>query len=233
MIRALIAERTDPVLFELSYDYVGDLSETVALMWPARDQDGSLPHEQGGHELRNSSTPSSPPSPRSANPNCRRSSPLARCARRDRALGAAEARHRRAAHRRFGAARQDRRRRARRQGRAGDRADLARLHAALCRTVRLARRPRRQAGEPRSGAVPAGDARACARGRRSSPRSIPPISWREWKWDGIRVQAVAGLDEHGGTTSRLYSRTGEDISGSFPDLIEALRLPAARSTANC
>src|SRR5499433_3086994 len=35
MIRALITERTDPVLFELSYDYVGDLSETVALMWPA------------------------------------------------------------------------------------------------------------------------------------------------------------------------------------------------------
>src|SRR6266852_8911722 len=34
MIRALIAERTDPVLFELSHDYVGDLSETVALMWP-------------------------------------------------------------------------------------------------------------------------------------------------------------------------------------------------------
>ncbi len=36
LIRSLIAERTDPVLFELSYDYVGDLSETVALMWPAR-----------------------------------------------------------------------------------------------------------------------------------------------------------------------------------------------------
>src|SRR3954452_11043819 len=35
MIRALIAERTDPVLFALSHDYVGDLSETVALMWPA------------------------------------------------------------------------------------------------------------------------------------------------------------------------------------------------------
>src|SRR5947208_8901421 len=34
IIRALIAERTDPVLFELSHDYVGDLSETVALMWP-------------------------------------------------------------------------------------------------------------------------------------------------------------------------------------------------------
>src|SRR6476660_8472222 len=43
MIRALIAERTDPVLFELSHDYVGDLSETVALMWPA-------PHD--AHQVR-------------------------------------------------------------------------------------------------------------------------------------------------------------------------------------
>src|SRR3979409_1579508 len=34
LIRTLIAERTDPVLFALSYDYVGDLSETAALMWP-------------------------------------------------------------------------------------------------------------------------------------------------------------------------------------------------------
>jgi DNA ligase-1 len=38
---------------------------------------------------------------------------------------------------------------------------------------------------------------------------------------------VAGLDEQGNMIPRLYSRTGEDISGSFPDLIEALRLPAA------
>src|SRR5216684_2714136 len=35
LVRSLIAERTDPVLFELSYDYVGDLSETIALMWPS------------------------------------------------------------------------------------------------------------------------------------------------------------------------------------------------------
>src|SRR5215510_10385242 len=40
MIRGLIAERTDPVLFALSHDYVGDLSETVALMWPARKEGG-------------------------------------------------------------------------------------------------------------------------------------------------------------------------------------------------
>jgi DNA ligase-1 len=49
----------------------------------------------------------------------------------------------------------------------------------------------------------------------------------EWKWDGIRVQAVSGLDEHGAIVARLYSRTGEDISKSFPDLIDALKSPAA------
>ena len=34
LIRALISERVDPTLFYMSYDYVGDLSETVALLWP-------------------------------------------------------------------------------------------------------------------------------------------------------------------------------------------------------
>src|SRR6201984_249526 len=38
LIRDLIIERTDPVLFGLSYDYVGDLSETVALMWPSQSR---------------------------------------------------------------------------------------------------------------------------------------------------------------------------------------------------
>jgi DNA ligase-1 len=48
----------------------------------------------------------------------------------------------------------------------------------------------------------------------------------EWKWDGIRVQAVAAQQD-GGMVARLYSRTGEDISKSFPDLLEALHLPGA------
>src|SRR4029077_18020645 len=46
VIRALIAERTDPVLFELSYDYVGDLSETIALMWKGRDQIDASPCQE-------------------------------------------------------------------------------------------------------------------------------------------------------------------------------------------
>lgn len=44
----------------------------------------------------------------------------------------------------------------------------------------------------------------------------------EWKWDGIRVQAVA---ENG--LRRLYSRTGDDISGAFPDILEAMDFEGA------
>jgi len=42
----------------------------------------------------------------------------------------------------------------------------------------------------------------------------------EWKWDGIRVQLVAR-----GGEKRLYSRSGDDVGGAFPDIIAAL--PAA------
>ena len=43
----------------------------------------------------------------------------------------------------------------------------------------------------------------------------------EWKWDGIRVQIV-----HAGQETRVYSRTGDDIGGSFPEVAEALTFPA-------
>src|SRR2546423_10973057 len=39
----------------------------------------------------------------------------------------------------------------------------------------------------------------------------------EWKWDGIRVQLVARGGER-----RLYSRSGDDIGGAFPDIVESL-----------
>ena len=37
MLRALVAEQMDEVLFAYSYDYVGDLAETIALVWHERD----------------------------------------------------------------------------------------------------------------------------------------------------------------------------------------------------
>jgi ATP-dependent DNA ligase len=49
----------------------------------------------------------------------------------------------------------------------------------------------------------------------------------EWKWDGIRVQAVAARRPDGGMVRRLFSRTSEDISASFPDLVEAFTFDGA------
>ena len=43
----------------------------------------------------------------------------------------------------------------------------------------------------------------------------------EWKWDGIRVQLVNAGDE-----TRLYSRGGDDISHTFPEMLPALDFPA-------
>ncbi len=39
----------------------------------------------------------------------------------------------------------------------------------------------------------------------------------EWKWDGVRVQAVCD-----GGVRKLYSRTGEDLTAAFPDLEDVM-----------
>ena len=43
----------------------------------------------------------------------------------------------------------------------------------------------------------------------------------EWKWDGIRVQVVST-----GTETRVYSRSGDDISAAFPEIAAVLPIPA-------
>ncbi|WP_431321718.1 cisplatin damage response ATP-dependent DNA ligase [Rhizobium sp. YTU87027] len=39
----------------------------------------------------------------------------------------------------------------------------------------------------------------------------------EWKWDGIRVQL-----SRSGDTRKIYSRSGDDISGAFPDIVDSI-----------
>ncbi|WP_122468136.1 cisplatin damage response ATP-dependent DNA ligase [Brevundimonas lutea] len=49
-------------------------------------------------------------------------------------------------------------------------------------------------------------------------KKLDPFAYAaEWKWDGIRVQAVSE-----GGVRRLYSRAGEDISNAFPDVLDQL-----------
>ena len=40
LLRGLVESRVDPVLFGWSYDYVGDLAETIALIWPRGETTG-------------------------------------------------------------------------------------------------------------------------------------------------------------------------------------------------
>ena len=99
LIRELAATRTDPVLFAWSYDYVGDLAETVALMWPARSTNApyaTLGRGGGGVGDRTEGG--------AVRHRCR----VAGCIRSVGAARLAEADHRWSARRRIGAAGEDR-----------------------------------------------------------------------------------------------------------------------------
>ena len=219
MIRALIAERTDPVLFALSYDYVGDLSETVALMWPADPSQRPNKAPTLTDVVETLGTLGKAQLPGQIARWLDGLDETGRWALLKLVTGGL---------------------------RIGVSARLAKTAAASL-----------GGKEPDDVEVlwpgltpPYLDFFAWLEGRGDKPVSSDPAPFHppmlahaieepelgaldasefmaEWKWDGIRVQAVAGEDGDGAIVSRLYSRTGEDISKSFPDLVDALRLPAA------
>ena len=149
LIRNLIAERTDPLLFELSYDYVGDLSETVALMWPAPSVTASA--DQGREEISLTTVIGT----------------LARLGKAElpsrlaRWFDALDETGRRVfADRRVGAISEIRARGAQWHRSPGHRNAVARVAASLRRSVCLAGRSRRKTRKRRARAIPATDARA-------------------------------------------------------------------------
>jgi len=240
LIRSLIAERTDPALFELSYDYVGDLSETVALMWPAHRTPS--PHPGGAVALPNGGVESIAV----GEPSLTLTDVVETLA----SLGKAQLQQQLA---RWLDALDETGRWA-----------LIKLVTGGLRvgvSARLAKAAVAALGDKDvhdveviwpALAPPYRELFAWLEGRADKPVSGDPAPFRppmlahalddadlvalnpadfsaEWKWDGIRVQAVAGRDgkTDGRLVARLYSRTGEEISKSFPDLLEALRLPGA------
>jgi DNA ligase-1 len=218
-IRALIAARTDPVLFALSYDYVGDLSETVALMWPPDP----------------AQRPNAAPS---LSDVIGRLSTLGKAqlpAQLARWLDALDETGRWALLKLITGAL-----------RVGVSARLAKTAAASLgdkdpdevEILWPGLRPpyldlfawlEGKAGRPVTrDAAPFRPAMlAHAVEETSFDQLLPEDFLAEWKWDGIRIQAVAGLEPDGKLVSRLYSRTGEDISRAFPELVAALRVPGA------
>ncbi len=223
LIRDLIAERTDPVLFGLSYDYVGDLSETVALMWPKAQAPLT------GHN--------NPPPPTLAEvvTTLRTLGKTELPKQLSRWLDELDETGRWALLKLVTGAM-----------RIGISARLAKTAAA-----ELGDKDPHDIELIWPGLVPPYlDLFAWLEGRGEKPVNLDPAPFRpvmlahaientdfanldaadyiaEWKWDGIRVQAVSGRDARGYMLARLYSRSGEDITRSFPDLLPSLHLPGA------
>jgi DNA ligase-1 len=239
LIRDLIAARTDPVLFAFSYDYVGDLSETVALMWPktpSHAQSAQLPPRKVGDVGEHAIGHNNPPPT------------LTEVVTTLRMLGKTEL--------------------PKQLSRWLDELDetgrwaLLKLVTGAMRigiSARLAKTAAADLGgkDPHEIELmwpgltpPYPDLFAWLEGRADKPVNLDPAPFRpvmlahaiedtdfvnldpadyiaEWKWDGIRVQAVSGRDTRGHQLARLYSRSGEDITKSFPDLLPSLHLAGA------
>ncbi|MFO1117491.1 MAG: cisplatin damage response ATP-dependent DNA ligase [Beijerinckiaceae bacterium] len=220
VVRSLLAERMDPVLFEMSYDFVGDLSETVALLWGAT-----------GVVQRDDNLSNRPPLLLSeivdtleSTERLNLGSQLATW------LDALDETGRWALLKLITGAL-----------RVGVSARLAKTAVAELGGVE----PDEIEVVWHGQSAPYLELFRWLAGKGERPTSLNPAPFRpamlaqpldektldrmdprdflaEWKWDGIRLQVSSGLGADGERVLRLYSRTGEDVTRSFPDLADAL-----------
>ncbi|WP_295813880.1 cisplatin damage response ATP-dependent DNA ligase [uncultured Nitratireductor sp.] len=206
MLRTLIGERMDEVLFAYSYDYVGDLAETISLVWPAPP--GRAVPPRLGQVVETLSKVSRSDAPTVMAELLDRLDPSARFALIKLATGGlrigVSARLAKQALAAFG------------DKNVGEIEELwhgfeppyEALFAWLEGTADKPESAVKALFRPVMLAHPVGD---------DDFAKLDPKNYvAEWKWDGIRVQATC---EDG--MKRLYSRTGDEISGAFPDLLAA------------
>ncbi len=215
MLRALMADRMDPVLFGYSYDYVGDLAETVSLVWPEPP-----PH------LKPNRTPTLAEVVHALQTASRSDGPTVLARLLDNA--GIDARYAIIKLVTGGL-------------RIGVSARLAKQALADFGKVDVAeieelwhglKPPYTELFAWLEGRAPKPEKAAKALFRpvmlsnpvedRDLEKLAPADYAAEWKWDGIRVQAVSE-----GGVKRLYSRTGDDVSGAFPDLVDAMGFEGA------
>ncbi len=213
LIRALAEQRTDPVLFAWSYDYVGDLAETVALMWPERRSNARPP-------LLAEVVEALAATPKSELPHLVAgwldASPAAvRLAILKLITGAL---------------------------RVGASVRLAKIALAELSGGTIAADDIEEVWHGLSPPYDPLFAWVEGRGERPDPADAPvfrppmlahPLEApdlaaldyatfaAEWKWDGIRVQLVSTP-----AGRRLYSRGADDISGAFPEIVEHMAFDA-------
>lgn len=222
LLRSLISERTDPQLFALSYDFVGDLSETIALMWPENGEIGDTDSSELlslFQVVTDLETAGKTDVPRLLATWLGRLDETGRWALLKLVTGGL---------------------------RVGVSARLAKTSVAKLGGLDVS-----DIEEVWHGLNPPYEALfAWAEGKGDRPDNQDPAPFRpvmlahpidedrdpeilaaedfavEWKWDGIRVQASAGRSKSDEPVRRLYSRTGEDISRAFPDIVELLDFDA-------
>ncbi len=218
LIRGLIMERTDPVLFGLSYDYVGDLAETVALMWPGETRANRAPPLSEIVEGLTATAKLDLPKRLSAWLDALDETgrwALLKLITGSLRIGAS-ARLAKTAVAALG------------EGLKADDVELvwpglAPPYEELFAWVE-GRGPKPFADDP----APFRPPMLAHPLEDTNFRALDPTDFvAEWKWDGIRVQASGGVGADGRPVARLWSRSGEDVSGAFPDLIEALNFHGA------
>lgn len=221
MLRELVLERMDPVLFQYSYDYVGDLAETIALVWDGGEKDDTTDAEQprlsevvtrmnalGRTEVRSAVRDllnHLDPSARFAflklvtgSLRIGVSARLAKQALSDMSRGRSES------------------------------DDDAGRDVTEIETLWHGLEPPYEAlfawlegrGERPVLATPAifHSVMLANPVEEGDLAKLDPQDYAaEWKWDGIRIQ----MSSYGGTR-KLYSRSGDDITGAFPDIVEAI-----------
>ena len=205
IIRAMVGERVDPILFRMSRDYVGDTAETVSLLWP----DPLVPPE-GAPDLSLSAIVAR----------------LATLSRSDAPAVLADLLDRMTPEERFAMLKM-----AGGALRIGVSARLAKT--ALANGFGLDVEAVEEVWHGLRAPYPTLFAWAEGRGEQPSAANLPvfrpfmlahPLEEMrvdmadyaaEWKWDGIRVQLVRTAGQ-----TRLYSRAGDDITHSFPEVAE-------------
>jgi DNA ligase-1 len=208
-VRAIAEERVDPVLLYMSRDYVGDMAETVALLWPTsadgvpETDDATIRISDAIERLRSASRMDAPRVLAAMLDHLDASGRFAllKLATGELRVGV----NARLAKQAF--------------------ADAFGLQVEAVEEVWHGLRPPfpelfawAEGGEqPMARDVPVFRPFMLAHPLEETRVSLDDFA-AEWKWDGIRVQLV-----HTGEQTRIYSRTGDDISQSFPDIAEAFR----------
>jgi DNA ligase 1 len=206
-IRDLVLERVDAELFSLSHDFVGDLAETVALIWPKKHGANHVPSLSEVVDSMAVATRDSSGALLGAWLDALDAT--ARWALLKLATGAL---------------------------RVGVSARLAKTALAEDSTASLdeieavwhALHPpytelfawlEGRAARPELGDRPTFTPLMLAQPLEEDdiPKLSPADYRAEWKWDGIRVELVGRGGER-----RLYSRSGDDIGAAFPDLLATL-----------